>query len=119
MSNIVIDTWKVPVAKIGDTRCLGGRNRVPFYFSDHDEPRTPSDWPTPATTGRCPNFRWVDPILATQPPKGTRYPISIYPCPKTARAVDHNGPRHTKDVRKRPVEGKRTAVKGLTPSVPH
>ena len=54
-----------PVAKIAYTPCLCGQNRVPFYFSVHYAARTPSDWPTPATTRRWPHFRRVDPILAT------------------------------------------------------
>ena len=65
-----------PVAKIGCTRCLCGQNRVPFYFSVRHAPRTPFDWPTPASTRRWPHCRRVDPILATQLPKGTRY---LYP----------------------------------------
>ena len=64
------------MAKIGYTGCLCGQNRVPFYFSVRHAPRTPSDWPTPATTRRLPHFRRVDPILATQLPKGTR---QLYP----------------------------------------
>ena len=54
-----------PVAKIGYTQCLCGQNRVPFYFSVRHAPRTPSDWPTPATTRRWPHFRRVGPNLAT------------------------------------------------------
>ena len=37
----------------------------------HD-PRTPSDWSTPATTRRWPHFRRVDPVLATKLPQCTR-----------------------------------------------
>ena len=34
-----------PVAKIGYTQCLSDQNRVAFYLSVRQAPRTPSDWP--------------------------------------------------------------------------
>ena len=74
-------TWHVIMnsrATIGYTRYLGGPNRVPFYFRDRNNPRTPSEWPTSSTTRRWPHFRRVDPILATETPKGARlfYPTT-------------------------------------------
>ena len=79
---------------IGYTRCLRGQSRVPFFVSVGHGPRTPSDWPTPASTQPWPHFRRIDPFLAIQHAK--RYQI-INPLPDDGRAVrPHrpNGPHH-------------------------
>ena len=52
-----------------------GQNRVSFNTSVRPAPRTPSDWPTLASTRRKTHFCGGDPILATQPSK--RYTIII------------------------------------------
>ena len=57
----------------------------------HHAPRTPSDWPTLASTQRRPHFRRVDPFLATQPAKGTRL-LYRGPYPILAGLFDHIGP---------------------------
>ena len=53
-----------------------GQNRVPFYFSGRNGPKTPSHWPAPSTTRCWPHLRRVYPTLVTYPPRGTRL---LYP----------------------------------------
>ena len=97
--NLFVVKNKPKAYKIGYTRCLRGRNRVPSYFGERNDPRTPSNLPSPTTTRRWPHFRRVDLNMATTAVlvlNSERYPLITLLHPHARKCLfDQYGPRCT------------------------